>query len=668
MTPAGPKGDPGNPGTAGTQGSQGPKGDTGDKGVNGTKGDKGNTGDKGETGPPGPAGTASAWKFSGNSGLTAGVDFLGTTDSVDLELRTHNVKALTLQRNGTEVPSIIGGMHNSVEAEGGVIGGGGKSGGINDIKSGSTFSVIGGGFGNRVGVSSPQSGIFSGQNHLVDSLRSFIGGGSASTIEAQANNSFIGGGARNRVVIGADHATISGGSDHRIDQNSTFVTIAGGQAHQVGQNASWAAIGGGKGGMIRDDALYVTIAGGQNHTVSANFGAVGGGEANAVTGIYSAIPGGKANAAAGDYSVAIGGHLNAATASYSVAAGRQAKANHSGSFVWSDSGAIDFSSEATDEFAVNASGGVRFVTGGAGLTVDGNAVIAGAASVTASHLVANSVNGTHIVSSGVTTTEIANSTIAAIDINQASLGVWLKNGSDTYYGNGDVGIGTSTPVGDLHVSGSDTLGTLVVSPNSTGLNNDSKIFLAENRTATTGMSLEYDGGINRLQVFGKNGNTVSGPHLSINRDDGSVALGTTPVANHKLTVNGHVFASGYSTPSDRRLKKNIHPLGNVRDRVNQVRLVSYNYKTDSDTTRPHLGVIAQELQEVFPQLVNDRGEHLSVAYAPMGVIALKGLQEMDEVLSIKDAEIAELHKRVERLEKLITRLAKDSATQTARID
>lgn len=668
--PAGPKGDTGATGPAGPQGpagSTGPKGDTGSTGPAGSAGPKGDTGSAGPTGPQGPAGSANAWGFSGNNGLTEGVDFMGTTDSVDLELRTHNVKALTLQGNGSEVPSLIGGMHNSVEAEGGVIGGGGKSDGINDIKPGSTFSVIGGGFGNRVGVSSPQSGIFSGQNHLVDSHNSFIGGGSFSTIEAEAQHSFIGGGASHRVVFGANHATISGGAEHLIDQNSVFVTIAGGQMHQVGQNASWAAIGGGKGGTIGGNTFYTTIAGGQNNTVNATLGAVGGGADNSVTGVYSVIPGGKANAASGNYSAAIGGHLNAAAASYSFAAGRQAKANHTGSFVWSDSEAVDFTSAAADEFAVKASGGVRLVTGGAGLTVDGAAVIAGAASVTGSHLAPNAVNATHIASSAVTTSEIANDTITVFDIDETSLAVWHKSGANTYYSaGGDVGIGTASPAGDLHVTGSASLGTLVVSPSSSG--NDSQILLAENQTASIGMGIEYDGSLNRLLVFGKNGSTDYGPHMSINRNDGRVGIGMSPVTDIQLAVDGWVHATGYSTPSDRRLKKNIHPLGSVRDRINQVRLVSYNYKTDSDATRPQLGVIAQELKEVFPQLVNDGGEHLSVAYAPMGVIALKGLQEVDEALAAKDAEIADLRERVERLEELITRFTEEPTASKARKD
>ena len=72
-----------------------------------------------------------------------------------------------------------------------------------------------------------------------------------------------------------------------------------------------------------------------------------------------------------------GGYSNFVSGSYSLAAGQQARAIHSGTFVWSDSSGGAFPSAANNEFAVRAAGGVRFVTSGAGLTVDGQSVLAG---------------------------------------------------------------------------------------------------------------------------------------------------------------------------------------------------------------------------------------------------------------------------------------------------
>ena len=53
------------------------------------------------------------------------------------------------------------------------------------------------------------------------------------------------------------------------------------------------------------------------------------------------------------------------------------KATHDGAFVWADSEDAAFGSTTTNQFNVRANGGVRFVTTGAGMTLDGQAVLTG---------------------------------------------------------------------------------------------------------------------------------------------------------------------------------------------------------------------------------------------------------------------------------------------------
>jgi len=70
-----------------------------------------------------------------------------------------------------------------------------------------------------------------------------------------------------------------------------------------------------------------------------------------------------------------GGAENLAGGLYSFAAGHDAKATNDGSFVWSDdSSSSPFASTNNNSFNVRASGGVQFVTSGAGVTVDGQPV------------------------------------------------------------------------------------------------------------------------------------------------------------------------------------------------------------------------------------------------------------------------------------------------------
>ncbi len=105
---------------------------------------------------------------------------------------------------------------------------------------------------------------------------------------------------------------------------------------------------------------------------------MGGGHANTASGIGSVVGGGGddgsstiGNLASGKASTVPGGLGNQANGDYSFAAGDSAQANHNGSFVWADASGSPFASTDIDQFNVRATHGVRFVTGGAGVTIDG---------------------------------------------------------------------------------------------------------------------------------------------------------------------------------------------------------------------------------------------------------------------------------------------------------
>jgi len=95
---------------------------------------------------------AAYWKLDGNSGTTAGSNFLGTSDNQALELKVNNRRALRLEPNATS-PNIIGGYNgNSVTAGfGATIGGGGQSGAGSNNRVTDNYGTVGGGAGNQAG-------------------------------------------------------------------------------------------------------------------------------------------------------------------------------------------------------------------------------------------------------------------------------------------------------------------------------------------------------------------------------------------------------------------------------------------------------------------------------------------------------------------------------------
>jgi len=110
----------------------------------------------------------------------------------------------------------------------------------------------------------------------------------------------------------------------------------------VGPEIAGATISGG-GGTDVDGAP-------RPNQIRASFGTISGGVGNTIT---SDAPLGTV----------AGGAFNTAAAPLSFAAGNSAKANNRGAFVWSDSTSGDFPSQADNEFAIRAAGGLRVLSG-----------------------------------------------------------------------------------------------------------------------------------------------------------------------------------------------------------------------------------------------------------------------------------------------------------------
>jgi hypothetical protein len=117
-----------------------------------------------------------------------------------------------------------------------------------------------------------------------------------------------------------------------------------------------------------------------------------------------------------------------------------------------------------------------------------------------------------------------------------------------------------------------------------------------------------------------------------------------------LTYNPSTGALGaitFTSLSDERLKSDIEPIsspGSLVDRLNGVRFV-LNY-----TGQESLGFIAQEVQEVLPELVSDRGDgFLTVAYGPVvAVLAASLKEERAKVKGLQD-DMAALKAQVQEL-------------------
>jgi hypothetical protein len=111
---------------------------------------------------------------------------------------------------------------------------------------------------------------------------------------------------------------------------------------------------------------------------------------------------------------------------------------------------------------------------------------------------------------------------------------------------GNVGIGISAPSSTLDIR-TDTSTTSVNILSGAGLNGNSLLNFGENNNASVGAMLMYNGNLNRFDI--STGNGTLSPRLSIDRDSGNVGIGTTTTSAFKLTLAGNLGPSADNTYS-----------------------------------------------------------------------------------------------------------------------
>ncbi len=134
---------------------------------------------------------------------------------------------------------------------------------------------------------------------------------------------------------------------------------------------------------------------------------------------------------------------------------------------------------------------------------------------------------------------------------------------------------------------------------------------------------------------------VIGNGTNSNKSDAFKVMfnGDTTVSND-LTVSGDVVIS-----SDARLKSNIVSLGSTLPKLLQIDGKSYEMKG-----KQKIGVLAQEIKEVFPELVSeDDNKMLAVNYQGLVPVLINALKE-------QDAKMKEQEKKINRLEKILLKL------------
>lgn len=215
--------------------------------------------------------------------------------------------------------------------------------------------------------------------------------------------------------------------------------------------------------------------------------------------------------------------------------------------------------------------------------------------------------------------------------------------------NGYVGLNNGNPQHRLDVGGSCNVSSFLFSARSringnadgnawalgvTGdqINREGKLFLT-NKSAPTGPD---DMGI----TFANNADTER-ISMHITKPFGNFARlnfssNNTPISY--ITA----FDGSYNTVSDIRHKKSISSIDQVLNKVQQLQVKTYNYKHHVDSDSKTIGLIAQDVQDIFPEAVSSDGEFLAINYSMFGVIAMKAIQEQQTIITDQKKDIESL--------------------------
>ena len=190
--------------------------------------------------------------------------------------------------------------------------------------------------------------------------------------------------------------------------------------------------------------------------------------------------------------------------------------------------------------------------------------------------------------------------------------------------NGNVGIGTTNPSVKLHIQDGNT-GFLFKDSGSTS--GYTTTFSEDN----TGLKIGHNSGSRDIQF-----QTKSNTKMTIDVG-GNVGIGTTN-PGERLEVNGNVKASAFLYSSDINLKQNIQNIPNALQKIQQLNGVYFQWK---ESGKDGVGVIAQDIEKVFPELVaTDPNTGLkSVSYGNLVAPLIEAIKEQQKQIDELKAEI-----------------------------
>jgi hypothetical protein len=247
---------------------------------------------------------------------------------------------------------------------------------------------------------------------------------------------------------------------------------------------------------------------------------------------------------------------------------------------------------------------------------------------------------------------------------------------------GGVGIGTSSPDAPFHVRGSDDparSGDLLVGTSTAHL---SVSVVTEGSHAGTSQlrAVGEDGDRHALQIESgdaqltlHDGGNNYRPYFAPQEHEGA-NLGLGDELEFRAIFCGHGFFEEVYESSDASLKENVSRLDSGLESVTDLRPVTFEWKDDDRDDGTQLGLIAQEVEEVLPEVVETKGADgqtgdatLALNYSKLAPVLIDAIQRQQEGIEDREERIDDLEAENEQKDERIDALEAQNADLEERL-